>query len=146
MFPVEYHVATLQLLLDHLGWLCTATNVKALLVSMMEVTRTGFEQSHSNHIVITWQSDSDHIAIMCQAHSNHVPIPSSAGRALQIAPAGRARLLRHAAAAQSRRRGTNGVSRAQPPPFPFGPAAWPPQLRGEAPLPFWRRTLQQPCV
>ena len=36
VFPVEYHVSTLQLLLDHLGWLCASTNVKALLVGMMD--------------------------------------------------------------------------------------------------------------
>lgn len=36
VFPVEYHVSTLQMLLDHLGWLCAATDVKALLVGMME--------------------------------------------------------------------------------------------------------------
>lgn len=36
VFPHEYHVETLQLLLDHLGWLCAATNVKVLLISMME--------------------------------------------------------------------------------------------------------------
>jgi len=41
VFPVEYHVSTLQMLLDHLNWLCAATNIKALLVGMMERLNQG---------------------------------------------------------------------------------------------------------
>eukprot|EP00326_Haptolina_ericina_P003151 CAMPEP_0181228236 /NCGR_PEP_ID=MMETSP1096-20121128/33242_1 /TAXON_ID=156174 ORGANISM="Chrysochromulina ericina, Strain CCMP281" /NCGR_SAMPLE_ID=MMETSP1096 /ASSEMBLY_ACC=CAM_ASM_000453 /LENGTH=775 /DNA_ID=CAMNT_0023321751 /DNA_START=31 /DNA_END=2359 /DNA_ORIENTATION=- len=40
VFPVEYHVSTLQLLLDHLEYLSAAANVKALLVGMMERLNT----------------------------------------------------------------------------------------------------------